>query len=107
MGRLLVLWADPAGWAGSEADLLADEDDVDAAGQFLVDLQDLADLTVLPVGGLRAGVLQRQAVLVDPLVGGLQRGDELVRADDKDDIGGAPGVGGELAPGRRGDDQGA
>ena len=45
-----MLWADPAGWAGSEADLLADEDDVDAAGQLLVDLQDLADLAVLPVG---------------------------------------------------------
>src|SRR4051794_27545156 len=46
----------------SEPDLLADEDDVDAAGQFLVDLEDLPDLAVLPVGGLGAGVLQRQAV---------------------------------------------
>jgi hypothetical protein len=33
---------------------------VDAAGQFLMDLQDLPDLAVLPVGGLRAGVFQRQ-----------------------------------------------
>jgi hypothetical protein len=41
-----------------EADLLADKDDVDPAGQFLVDLQDLPDLAVLPVGGLGAGVLQ-------------------------------------------------
>ena len=42
-------------WLGSlEADLLAYEDDVDAAGQLLVDLQDLADLAVLSVGGLRA-----------------------------------------------------
>ena len=33
------------GWSGSlEADRLADEDDVDAAGQFLVDLQDLPHL---------------------------------------------------------------
>jgi hypothetical protein len=47
--------ADPAGSAVLEADLLADEDDVDAAGQFLVDLQDLPDLAVLPVGGLRIG----------------------------------------------------
>jgi hypothetical protein len=31
---------------------------VDAAGQFLVDLQDLPDLAVLPVGGLCAGVFQ-------------------------------------------------
>jgi hypothetical protein len=41
---------------------------VDAAGQFLVDLEDLPDLAVLPVGGLRAVVFQRQAVLIDPLV---------------------------------------
>jgi hypothetical protein len=61
------------GWlGGSVADGLADEDDVDAAGQFLVDFQDLADLAVLPVGGLRAGVFQREAVLVDPLVRALR-----------------------------------
>ena len=53
---------------GLVADLLADEDDADAAGQFGVDLEDLPDLAVLPVGGLRAGILQRQAVGVDPLV---------------------------------------
>ena len=47
--------ADLAGSAVLEADLLADEDDVDAAGQFLVELQDLPDLAVLPVGGLRIG----------------------------------------------------
>jgi hypothetical protein len=45
----------------SIADWLADEHDMDAAGQFGVDLQDLPDLAVLPVGGLRTGVLQRQA----------------------------------------------
>ena len=44
-----------SGWLGGlEADSLADEDDVDAAGQFLVDLEDLPDLAVLSVGGLRA-----------------------------------------------------
>ena len=37
---------------GLEADSLADEDDVDAAGQFLVDLEDLPDLAVLSVGRL-------------------------------------------------------
>jgi len=37
---------------------LPDEDDVDAAGQLVVDLQDLPDLAVLPVGGLRAGVFR-------------------------------------------------
>ena len=60
---------------------------MDPAGQLLVDLQDLPDLAVLPVGGLRAGVFQRQAVLVDPLVRGLQGGDELLRAGDEDDVG--------------------
>ncbi len=58
-----------AGWPGSsETDRLADEDDVDAAGQLLVDLQDLPHLAVLPVSGLRPDVLQRQAVLIDPLM---------------------------------------
>jgi len=45
-------------WAGwwligpgrSEADRLADKDDMDAAGQLLVDFQDLPDLAVLAVG---------------------------------------------------------
>jgi len=41
---------------------------VDPARQFRVDLEDLADEAVLPVGGLRPGVLEHQAVLVDPLV---------------------------------------
>jgi hypothetical protein len=66
-------------------------------GSFLVDLQDLPDLAVLPVGGLRAGVFQRQAVLVDALMRCCQRRHELLRADDEDGVGGAPGVGGELA----------
>src|SRR6516225_205170 len=70
----------------SEPDLLPDEDDVDAAGQLLVDLQDFPHLAVLPVGGLRAGVFELEAVLVDPLVRGLQRGDELLRAGDEDDV---------------------
>src|ERR1700730_1192812 len=90
---------------GSEAGRLPDEDDVDAAGLFLMDLQNLPDVAVLPVGGVRAGVLELQAVLVDPLVRGRQGGDELLRADDEDDAGGAPGVGGELAARGRGDDQ--
>src|ERR1022692_1869463 len=96
-GHLLVA-AGGSGWLGSsEADLLADEDDVDAAGQLLVDLQDLPDLAALSVGGLRPGVLQRQAVLIDPLVRCCQRGHELLRADHEDHIGRAPGVGGQLA----------
>src|SRR5260370_22745139 len=49
-GRLV---ADRPG--GSEADWLADEDEGDWAGQFLVDLRHLPDVAVLAVGGLRAG----------------------------------------------------
>ena len=63
------------GW--SESDRLADKDDMDAAGKFLVDFQNLPDLTVLAVGGLGAGIFQLQAVLVDPLMRGLPGGDEL------------------------------
>jgi hypothetical protein len=65
---------------------------MDPAGQLLVDLEDLAHEAVLPVGGVRAGVLEPQAVLVDPLVPSLDRGDELLRADDEDDVSGAPDV---------------
>jgi hypothetical protein len=86
------LAAELAGPGRSETGWLADEDDVDAAGQFLVDLQDLPDGAVLPVGGLRPGVLEFQAVLVDPLVRRLEVRDEFLRAGDEDDIGGAPGV---------------
>src|SRR5450755_694491 len=97
MGGLLGA-AGRSGWLGGlEADRLADEDDVDAAGQFLVNLEDLPDLAVLPVSGLRAAVFQRQAVLIDALMRRCQRRHELLRADDEDDIGGAPGVGGQLA----------
>src|SRR5260370_31595733 len=88
VGRLV------AGPGRSEADWLADEDEVDAAGQLLVDLENLPDVAVLPVGGLRAGILQLQAVLVDPLVRRLAGGDDFLGADDQDDVGGAPGVGG-------------
>jgi hypothetical protein len=94
----LLAAAGRSGWPGGlEADRLADEDDVDAAGQLLVDPEDFPDLAVLPVGGLRAGVFQRQAVLINALMRRCQRRHELLRADDEDDIGGAPGVGGELA----------
>jgi hypothetical protein len=55
---------------------------VDAAGILLVDLENLADAAVLPVGGVRAGVFEPQAVLDDPLVCRLEGGDELLEADD-------------------------
>jgi hypothetical protein len=56
---------------------------MDAAGQFLVDLQYLPHRAVLPVGGLRAGVLKLEAVLVDPLMRRWQVRDELLRAHDE------------------------
>src|SRR5207249_42260 len=89
----------------SEANRLSDEDDVDAAGDFLVDLENLPDLGVLPVGGERPRILERQAVLIDPLACLLRAGDELLRADDEDDVRGAPHRGSELAAGGRGDDE--
>src|ERR1700736_98704 len=65
----------------SEPDRLADEDDVDATGQFLVDLENLSDRAVLPIRGNRPRVLEFQAVLDDPLVRCAQRRDEFLRAD--------------------------
>src|SRR5256885_9160092 len=88
----------------SEANGLSDEDDVDAPGEFLVDLEKLPDLDVLPIGGERPGILEGEAVFDDPLTGLLRAGDELLRADDEDDVCGAPHIGGELAAGSRGDD---
>ena len=89
----------------SETDGLPDQDDADPPGLLLVDLENLADEAVLPVGGVRAGVLEFQAVVIDAFMGGRQGRNELLRADDEDDMGGAPGVGGELAAGSRRDDQ--
>jgi len=42
---------------------------VDAAGVLLVDLEDLSHTAIHAVGGKGAGVLEREAVLVDPLAG--------------------------------------
>ena len=47
--------------------------------------EDLPDLAVLSVGRLCAGVFQRQAVLIDPLVRGFQGAHQLLRADHEDD----------------------
>ena len=60
---------------------------MDAAGVLLVDLEDLADPAVLPVGGIRTGVFERQAVLDDSLMRLFEAVDELLRADDEDDVG--------------------
>ena len=59
---------------------MSDQDDVDASGELLVDLQDLADLAVLAVGGLGARILELETVLVDAVAGRIQVGDELLDA---------------------------
>ena len=60
-----------AGWSLClEADLLPDEDDVDAAEQLLVDPQDLPDLAVLPIGGLRTGIAAPAGVSISTHVWG-------------------------------------
>src|SRR6476660_5624539 len=53
----------------SETNGLSDEDNVDAAGVFLVDLENLSDLAVLPVDGVRPRIFERETVLDDPLTG--------------------------------------
>src|SRR5262245_16047965 len=88
-GSFLGLRAKRGGGA-SEADRLPDDDDVDAAGVLLLDLEDLSDAAVHAVGGERAGVLQFQAVLVDALARRFDRGHELLRADGEDDVGSSP-----------------
>ena len=79
---------------------------MDAAWLLLVDLEDLAERAVLPVGSEGAGVLERQAGLEDPLACRFRGGDELLRADGEDHAGRAPGVGGELAARELGDEEG-
>ena len=59
---------------------------MDAADLLLVNLQDLTHAAVLSVGGVGTRVFERQAVLEDPLVGGVEVGDELLRPDDEDDV---------------------
>jgi hypothetical protein len=98
-------WSPADGFSASEPDLLSNENDVDAARVLLVDLEDLADAAVLPVGGVGAGVLERQAVFGDPLARLVQAGDELLGADDEDDMGRPPGVRSELAARGRRDDE--
>jgi hypothetical protein len=67
-----------------EADRLSDEDDVDPAERDLpVDLENLPDEAVLPVGCIRASILELQAVLDDLLACPVQGSDELLRADGR------------------------
>ena len=88
----------------SEPGRLPDQHDVDAAGQLLVDFDDLAYVAVLSVGGDRAGVLEHQAVLVDPLRADSRVGTSFCAPTTKMTLA-APGVGGELASKARRDDE--
>ena len=72
---------------------------MDAPGVLLVDLEDLPDLAVLPVGGVGPRVFEGETVLCDPLTGLLLAGHEFLRTDDEDDMCGTPHVGGQLAAG--------
>jgi hypothetical protein len=74
---------------------------VDTAGCLLVYFEDLADDAVLSVCSVRAGVFEFQAVLVDALAGRAGIGNELLRADDEDDVGGARGVGAAVSESSR------
>ena len=66
-----------------------------------MDLKDLADAAVLPVRSVGAGIFEREAVLDDPFVGDVESRDELLYADDEDDVGGASSVGASCSPTRR------
>src|SRR5580700_12180408 len=89
----LASWGDPTGEAanaagpaligGSETDQLSDQDDVDAPRHFLVYLENLTDEAVLSVGRVSAGILENQAVAVDPLVSCFQIGHELLCPNDE------------------------
>jgi multiple sugar transport system ATP-binding protein len=56
---------------------------MDAPRQLLMNLENLSDGAVLPVGGNRSSVLEDQAVLVDPIVGGPQGNEPLSNLDAK------------------------
>jgi hypothetical protein len=53
------------------------------AGQLLVDLKDLADRAVLPIGGKRASVLELQTVLEGPLACRVERRDTFCEPTTK------------------------
>ena len=66
-------------------------------GVPVVDLEDLSDAAVLPVGGDRAGVLERQAVVDVRSWAAFRLATSFCSTDDEDDVCRAPGVLRELA----------
>ena len=92
--------------SASVADRLAQQQHGAAPGMRLgVEDQHPVDGARPPVDDLDAGALQRQDVILDPAQRGAQVGDDLLRADDPDRVGGAAGVAGQLAAAGRGDHQ--
>src|SRR5712692_9994085 len=91
-----------------EAEDLVNEDDGDAAGRELaVDDEDLVDAAVHAIRSLGASILEGKDVFVDPAEALLKVGHDLLRPDDEDDSSGPSDVGAELAPTRRGRNEGS
>src|SRR3954470_4380716 len=93
--------------AALEPEDLVDEDDGEALGDYLaIDDQDLVHRAVDAVRRLRASILQRERVLVDPAQSFLEVRDDLLRPDDEDHAPGAADVRPELTTTHRGRQQG-
>src|SRR6266487_2966237 len=92
--------------AALEPEGLVDEDDGEAIGDYLaIDDEDLVDGAMDAVRRLRASVLQRERVLVDPAQSFLEVRHDLLRPHDEDDSPGAAGVRSELTAAHRGRQQ--
>src|SRR5919112_60836 len=82
-----------APFAALEPEGFVDEDDGDAAGRVLtVDDEHLVYAAVHAIRRLGAGVLEREDVVVDPVMSLLEVGHDLLRPYDEDDAAGAAGV---------------
>src|SRR5215211_7956499 len=89
--------------AALEPEDLVDEDDDNALGDYLaIDDEDLVHGAVDAVRRLRASILQRQRVVVDPAQSFLEVRHDLLRPHYEDDSHGAAGVRSELAAAHRG-----
>src|SRR3954452_9346248 len=92
--------------AALEPEGLVDEDDGDALGDYLaIDDEHLVHGAVDAVRRLRASILQRKRVLVDPAQSFLEVRHDLLRPHDEDDSPGAAGVRAELTAAHRGRQQ--
>src|SRR4051794_3970072 len=89
-----------------EPEDFVDEDDGEALGDDLaIDDEHLVHRALDAVGRLRASVLQRERVLVDPAQCFVEVRHDLLRPHDEDDSPGTAGVRSELAATHRGRQQ--